>query len=205
LPHTLIPQESPVAELILPKVANPGPLGLAGFGLTTCVLSAINAGLLPHEAVPVVVPLAFAYGGVAQLIAGVLEFRTGNTFGMVAFTSYGLFWWWFALLQWTVGAGWLKPPPASAVAVVLLMWGILTFLLWIVTFRTSKAVWSIFLLLWITFFLLAAGDFGYGTGKIGGYFGLLTGIDALLVAFIEILNATANRTVIPLGEPIFRN
>ena len=187
----------------LPKLANPGPLGLAGFGLTTCVLSAINAGLLPHEAVPVVVPLAFAYGGVAQLIAGVLEFRTGNTFGMVAFTSYGLFWWWFALLQWTVGAGWLKAPPASAVALVLLMWGIFTFLLWIVTFRTSKAVWSIFLLLWITFFLLAAGDLGYGTGKLGGYLGLLTGIDALVVAFIEVLNATANRTVISLGVPIF--
>jgi hypothetical protein len=181
-------------------------LGLAGFGLTTVVLSAINAGLLPHEAVPVVVPLAFAYGGVAQLIAGVLEFRVGNTFGMVAFTSYGLFWWWFALLQWTIGAGWLKVPPPVAGGTVLLMWGIFTLLLWIVSFRLSKAVWSIFLLLWITFFLLAWGDFGYSMGslscgKIGGYFGLLTGIDALLVAFIEVLNATAGRTVVPLGKP----
>jgi succinate-acetate transporter protein len=191
--------------LSLTKPANPGPLGLAGFGLTTCVLSAINAGLLPHEAVPVVVPLAFAYGGVAQIIAGVLEFKNGNTFGMVAFTSYGLFWWWFALLNWTVGAGWLHSPPASGVAVVLLMWGVLTLLLWVVTFRTSKAVWSIFLLLWITFFLLAAGDFGYGTGKLGGYMGLLTGIDALLVAFIEVLNATAGRTVVSLGAPIIKS
>jgi succinate-acetate transporter protein len=189
----------------LPKLANPGPLGLAGFGLTTCVLSAINAGLLPHEAVPVVVPLAFAYGGVAQIIAGILEFRTGNTFGMVAFTSYGLFWWWFALLQWTVGAGWLKAPPASAGGTVLLMWGIFTFLMWIVSFSKPKAIWSIFLLLWITFFLLAAGDFGAGTGKLGGYFGLVTGIDALLVAFIEGLNATWNRTVIPLGDPILKS
>jgi succinate-acetate transporter protein len=151
--------------------------------------------------VAVVVPLAFAYGGLAQLIAGVLEFRTGNTFGMVAFTSYAMFWWWFALLQWTIGAGWLKAPPASAAATVLLMWGIFTLLLWIVTFRLSKAVWSIFLLLTITFFLLAAGDAGYGTGKLGGYMGLLTGIDALLVGFIEVLNATANRIVIPLGDP----
>jgi uncharacterized protein len=188
----------------LAKVANPAPLGLAGFGLTTCVLSAINAGLLPHEAVPVVVPLAFAYGGVAQIIAGILEFRTGNTFGMVAFTSYGLFWWWFAFLQWTIGAGWLKGPPASGVATVLLMWGVFTFLMWIVTFRASKAVFSIFLLLWITFFLLAAGDFGLGTGKLGGYLGLLTGLDALLVAFLEVLNATAGRTVVSLGEPILR-
>lgn len=186
------------------KIANPGPLGLLGFGLTTCVLSAINAGLLPHEAVPVVVPLAFAYGGIAQLIAGICEFRNGNTFGTVAFTSFGLFWWWFALLQWTVGAGWLKAPSASAVATVLLMWGVLTFLLWIVTFRLNRAVFSVFLLLWITFFLLAAGDFGMGTGKLGGYFGLLTGIDAMLVAFIEVLNATANRVVIPLGEPLLK-
>lgn len=191
----------------LPKQANPGPLGLAGFGLTTVVLSAINAGLLPHEAVPVVVPLAFAYGGLAQLIAGVLEFKTGNTFGMVAFTSYAMFWWWFALLQWTIGAGWLKAPPPAAGGTVLLLWGIFTFLLWIVTFRLNKAVWSIFLLLWITFFLLTWGDFGYSIGpltcgKIGGYFGLLTGFDALLVAFIEVLNATAGRTVIPLGKPI---
>jgi succinate-acetate transporter protein len=184
------------------KIANPGPLGLLGFGLTTCVLSAINAGLLPAEAGAVVVPLAFAYGGVAQIIAGVLEFKVGNTFGMVAFTSYGLFWWWFALLKWTIGAGWLKAPPASAVAVTLLMWGVLTFLLWIVSFRLNKAVFSIFLLLWITFFLLAAGDFGYGTGKIGGYLGLLTGIDAMLVAFLEVLNAVAGKVVVPLGDPI---
>ena len=199
-----MPAESASQSQVLPILANPAPLGLAGFGLTTCVLSAINAGLLPHEAVAAVVPLAFAYGGIAQIIAGILEFRTGNTFGMVAFTSYGLFWWWFAFLQWTIGAGWLKPPPSSAVATVLLMWGVFTFLLWIVTFRASKAVFSIFLLLWITFLLLAAGDFGYGTGKLGGYLGLLTGLDALVVAFIEVLNASAKRILIPLGEPIIR-
>ncbi len=194
----------PVAASSSPKFASPGPLGLAGFGLTTCVLSAINAGLLPHEAVAAVVPLAFAFGGVAQIIAGIMEFRVGNTFGMVAFTSYGLFWWWFALLNWTIGAGWLKAPPPAAGGVVLLMWGIFTLLMWFASFYKPKAVWSIFLLLWITFFLLAAGDFGAGTGKLGGYLGLVTGADALLVAFIEVLNATANRTVIPLGDPILR-
>jgi succinate-acetate transporter protein len=187
------------------KIANPGPLGLFGFGLTTCVLSAVNAGLLPHEAVAAVVPLAFAYGGVAQLIAGVLEFRVGNTFGMVAFTSYGLFWWWFALLNWTIGAGWLKAPPVSAAATVLLMWGFFTLLMWVVTFRLSKGVWSIFLLLTITFFLLAAGDYGLGTGKAGGFVGLLTGVDAILVGFIEVLNATAGRVVISVGDPFIKN
>jgi succinate-acetate transporter protein len=202
------PSAAPVySPAAVAKSANPGPLGLAAFGLTTVVLSAINAGLLPHESVTAVVPLAFAYGGVAQIIAGILEFKTGNTFGMVAFTSYGLFWWWFALLQWTIGAGWLKAPPPAAGGTVLLMWGIFTLLMWIVSFRLSKAVWSIFLLLTITFFLLALGDFGYSLGpatggQIGGYFGLVTGLDALLVAFIEVLNATAGRVVIPLGKPI---
>jgi succinate-acetate transporter protein len=186
------------------KLANPAPLGLAAFGLTTIVLSAINAGLIPHEAVPAVVPFAFAYGGLAQIIAGILEFRTGNTFGMVAFTSYGCFWWWFAFLQWTIGAGWLKAPPAAAGGTVLLIWGIFTLLMWIVTFRLNKAVFSIFLLLWITFFLLAAGDFGMGTGTLGGYLGLLTGIDALLVAILEVLNAVAGRDVVSLGTPIIQ-
>src|ERR1700743_861963 len=141
-----VPIDQPPTLLSAVKSANPGPLGLAGFGLTTVVLSSINAGLLPPEAVPVVVPLAFAYGGVAQLIAGVLEFKTGNTFGMVAFISYGLFWWWFALLNWTIGAGWLKAPPASAVGVTLFMWGVLTLLLWIVRFLASQAGLTVFLL-----------------------------------------------------------
>jgi hypothetical protein len=189
------------------KYANPAPLGLAAFGLTTVVLSAINAGWLPPEAVPAVVPLAFAFGGLAQLVAGALEFKTGNTFGMVAFTSYGMFWWWFALLQWTIGAGWLKPPPAAASAFILLMWGIFTGLLWIVSFRLSKAVWSIFLLLTLTFFLLSLGDFHYILGsvsftRLGGYFGLLTGLDALFVAFLELLNATAGRVIISPGRPL---
>jgi len=187
------------------KLPNPGPLGLYGFGLTTIALSAINAGLLPHEALAAVVPLAFAFGGIAQIIAGVLEFTVGNAFGTLAFTSYGLFWFWFSLLQWTVGAGWLKAPPPVAIAFILMLWGVFTFMLWIVTFRLSKATFSIFFLLWITFFLLAAADFGCGPifAKLGGYFGLITGADAMLVGFIEVLNATANRTIIPLGEPFF--
>jgi succinate-acetate transporter protein len=88
---------------IATKVANPAPLGLAAFGLTTVVLSAINAGLLPPEAVPAVVPLAFSFGGLAQFIAGLLEFKNGNTFGTVAFTSYGAFWWWYAFLGGPLG------------------------------------------------------------------------------------------------------
>jgi len=191
------------------RTANPAPLGLAGFGLTTVVLSSINAGLLKGDTaalVAVVVPLAFAYGGIAQIIAGILEFRNGNTFGTVAFTSYGLFWWWYAFLLWTVGAGWLKPPSPEAIGVTLLMWGIFTLYMWIPTFRASLAVWSVFLLLWITFFLLAAGDLGMGLGwrTAGGWLGLATGLDALYVSFAEVTNATFNRAVLPLGAPILK-
>jgi succinate-acetate transporter protein len=187
--------------------ANPAPLGLAGFGLTTVVLSSINAGLLAGDAaglVAVVVPLAFAYGGVAQIIAGVLEFKNGNTFGTVAFTSYGLFWWWYAFLLWTAGAGWIKAPAAHAVGATLLMWGVFTFMLWIATFKLNRCVWSIFLFLWITFFLLAAGDLGMGAEwrTAGGWMGLLTGLDAMYAAFAEVVNATWGKTVLPLGPPM---
>lgn len=182
--------------------ANPAPLGLAGFGLTTVVLSSINAGLMTKEAVAAVVPLAFAYGGAAQIITGILEFANGNTFGTVAFTSYGLFWWWFAFLQWTIGAGWIKAPPAIGVGVTLLTWGVFTFYMWIATFRFNRAVWVIFLLLWITFLLLALKDLGIDTGTLGGWVGLATGIAALYTSFAEVTNAAFGRTVVPLGAPI---
>lgn len=193
---TIAPQEAP-------KVANPAPLGLAGFGLTTVVLSAINGNLMPAAAVTVVAPLAFAYGGVAQIIAGVMEYRNGNTFGTVAFTSYGLFWWWYAFLVWTIGAGWIKPPAPVGIGITLLMWGVFTLYMWVATFKSNKGVWSVFLLLWITFFLLAAGDLGWAAGKaIGGWVGLATGIDALYVSFAEVTNGAFGRTVLPLGSPI---
>jgi uncharacterized protein len=192
-----------------PRPANPAPLGLAGFGLTTVVLSSINAGLLTGDGptlTAVVVPLAFSFGGVAQIIAGILEFKNNNTFGTVAFTSYGLFWWWYAFLLWTVGAGWIKPPAGNALGLTLAMWGVFTLYMWIPTFRLNRTLWSVFLLLWITFFLLAAGDLGFGPGwrTAGGAVGLLTGFDALFLSFAEVTNATVGRVVVPLGEPILK-
>ena len=186
------------------KPANPAPLGLVGFGLTTVVLSSINAGLLAKDALPAVVPLAFAFGGVAQILTGMLEYRNGNTFGTVAFTSYGLFWWWWALLQWTVGAGLIAPPSAAGMGVTLLMWGVFTFGLWISTFRSTRAVWSVFLLLWITFFLLAGGDLGLGTGRLGGWIGLACGLNAMYVSIAEVTNGTFGRSVLPLGPPLLK-
>lgn len=194
-----------IAPQALPKVANPAPLGLAGFGLTTVVLSCINAGLLPADATTAVVPLAFAFGGVAQIITGILEYVNGNTFGTVAFTSYGLFWWWYAFLVWTIGAGWIKAPAPAGVATALLMWGVFTLYMWVATFRANKGIFTVFLLLWITFFLLAAGDFGWAAGKtIGGWIGIATGVAALYVSFAEVTNGAFGRIVLPLGDPIVK-
>jgi succinate-acetate transporter protein len=189
--------------------ANPAPLGLAGFGLTTVVLSAINAGLLTGDGptlTAVVVPLAFAYGGVGQIVAGILEYKNGNTFGTVAFTSYGLFWWWYAFLLWTAGAGWIKPPAGNAVGLTLLMWGVFSLFMWIPTFRLNRCLWSIFLFLWITFFLLAGADLGMGASwrVAGGWMGLFTGLGALYLAFAEVTNATARKIVMPVGAPMLK-
>jgi uncharacterized protein len=196
------------ASPIAPSVtANPAPLGLAGFGLTTIVLSAINAGVVSGDSatlLAVVVPLAFAFGGAAQMIAGILEYGKGNTFGMVAFTSYAMFWWWYSLMLWTVGAGWIKPPAPNAVGLTLAMWGVFTLYMWISTFRASFTIWTVFLLLWITFFALAGGDLGMGNTwhTAGGYFGLFTGIVALYASFAEVTNATFKRDIVPLGSPL---
>ncbi|HVB34698.1 MAG TPA: acetate uptake transporter [Patescibacteria group bacterium] len=189
------------------KFANPAPLGLAGFGVSAIVLSAINAGFLKQESFPVVVPLAFAFGGFVQMIAGVLEFVNGDTFAMVAFTSFGAFWWWYALLLWTIGAGWLKAPSNAAIGVTLLVWGIFTLYMWIATFRTSFTLWLIFLLALLTFLSLAAGNLGMGTVwiKLGGWFGIGNGIGALYLSFAGVMFATFGRRVIAIGGPLVKS
>ncbi|MGH9434584.1 MAG: acetate uptake transporter [Terriglobia bacterium] len=188
--------------LVVPRMANPAPLGLAGFGLTTVLLSLLNAALLPAAATNAVIPLAFAYGGAAQIIAGILEYRNGNTFGTVAFISYGTFWWWYALLLWTLNAGWLKSPGNAGLGVTLLLWGVFTLYMWVSTFRLNVALWLVFLTLWITYGLLAAGSLGAGLRyqRIGGWVGLACGIIALYTSFAEVTNDTFGRRVIPLGS-----
>lgn len=184
--------------------ANPAPLGLVGFGLTTIMLSLINAGVLPKAGEQVVIPLALAYGGLIQLIAGILEFRTGNTFGTVAFLSYGAFWWWFGLLILLGGHGVLDLSHAgSTIAVTLIAWGVFTLCMWVATFRLSKALWLVFLTLWITFFLLGFGDLlGMpGLSHAGGWLGLVCGMLAMYTSFALVTNATYGRAVLPIGLP----
>jgi uncharacterized protein len=191
-----------MAEEAKPTFANPAPLGLVGFGLTTVMLSLVNAGVLPHGGEQAVLPLALAYGGLIQIIAGLLEFRTGNTFGTTAFLSYGAFWWWFALLIMLGHDGVLDLSQAgSTIAVTLLVWGVFTLYMWVGTFKLSKALWWVFLTLWVTFFLLGLGALlGMHTlSVLGGWLGLICGLLAMYTSFGLVTNATFGRAVIPLG------
>ena len=183
--------------------ANPAALGLVGFGLTTVLLSLINAGLLPVGGDPVVLPLAIAFGGTAQIIAGIMEYRVANTFGATAFTAYGAFWWWFALLLLFNGNHVIDLSAAGpTVGVALLLWGLFTFGLWIGTFRLPRLLFLIFLTLWIAFLLL-----GLGAAlampvlhMLGGYVGIVCGLLAMYGSFAITTNTTFGRTVIPVGD-----
>jgi len=183
--------------------ANPAPLGLMGFGLTTVLLSSINAGLLPAGGEPVVIPLAMAFGGTAQIIAGLMEFKTGNVFGATAFTSYGAFWWWFALLILLGNNHVLDLSAAgSTIGVCLILWGLFTLGLWISTFRLSRLLFAIFLTLWIAFFLLGGGAVLANSTLhlLGGWVGLLCGALAMYGSFALVANATFGREVAPVGN-----
>ncbi len=174
-------------------IADPGPLGLAGFATTTFVLSVFNANLLT-AGTAVVLGLALAYGGFGQLLAGMWEFRKGNTFGALAFSSYGAFWisFWF-LLRYTPAV------PAHAIGVYLLAWTIFTAYMTVAAARTTGVILSIFALLTLTFAFLTIGAFGGAASitKIGGWLGLLTALAAWYGSFAGVTNATWKRAVLP--------
>jgi hypothetical protein len=176
--------------------ADPGPLGLAGFAGTTFVLSMINANLVSARGIGSVLALALAYGGLAQLLAGMWEFRTGNTFGAVAFTSFGAFWISFYIL---IHSPTLITP--HGVSLYLWMWAIFTTYMFFASLRTTAAVSLVFLLLSATFILLAIGDMGSGHTSIthaGGYVGLATAVAAWYASFAAVLNSTFGRVVLPV-------
>jgi succinate-acetate transporter protein len=188
-----------------PTQANPGPLGLVAFGVTTIMLSLVNAGVLPAGGEAVVLPLALAFGGSTQFAAGLLEFKTGNTFGMTAFLSYGAFWIWFALLLFFAGNHLLDLSMAGpTVGATLLVWGALSFGFWISTFRFHLCLWLVFLVLVVTFlFLGLAGVLPNPTLKMyGGYTGLLTGVLACYTGLATLANVVSGYDVLPLGPTL---
>lgn len=181
------------------NTANPAPIGLAGFALTTWLLSMINAGWFSGDAMNMVLACALAFGGTAQAIAGFLEIPRGNTFGATAFVSYGAFWWSFALFVLFLH----DKVPVAFVGWYLFLWGVFSFYMWLATFRLSRVLQAIFLVLWITFFLLAASEW-YGSGSLhvaGGYCGLLTAAMAFYLSAADILNEVYERIVLPVGAP----
>ena len=181
---------------------NPAALGLVGFGLTTVLLSLINAGLLPAGGEPVVIPLALVFGGIAQMLAGIFEVKLGNTFGMTAFIAYGAFWLWFALLLLLGGNHILDLTGAhSTIGAALILWGVFSFTMWIATFKLTRHLFLVFLTLWITFFLLGFGALlgRPDLSQYGGYLGLVCGTLALYGSFAIVTNSTFGRKILPLG------
>jgi uncharacterized protein len=189
--------ERPVASSWSP--ANPAPLGLAAFAMTTFVLSMYNANLVNEKGVPVVLGLALAYGGIVQLLAGMWEFRTGNTFGAVAFCSFGAFWISFWALQ-VFYAKSIGGNVGHSVGLYLWAWAIFTAYMTVAALRVSGAVLLVFVLLTATFILLAIGATGPHTSVThwGGYVGLATAAAAWYASFAVVTNSTFKRTVLPV-------
>jgi succinate-acetate transporter protein len=195
-------QESAPAVTSADQIADPAPLGLAAFATTTFILSTFNAGLLPATLEAVVLPVALFYGGIAQTLAGMWEFKKGNTFGAVAFTSYGAFWLSFAaLVKFTAGT----LPAADAhrgVGLFLLAWTIFTLYMTLAALRTTPVLIGVFVALSITFLLLTVAEFGSNASmaKAGGWFGLLTALFAWYASASAVSKATWGRTILPNGS-----
>ena len=184
------------------KLANPAPLGLLGFGMTTVLLNLHNAEFYPLGSM--ILAMGLVYGGLAQVIAGVMEFKKGNTFGTLAFTSYGLFWWSLVILLLLPNFTLLSPaaiiPNNTAMAAYFFMWGMFTLLMFCGTIKTNRAIQFVFSSLTVLFFLLAAVRL---TGSselllITGIEGIICGASAIYTGIAEVLNEVYDRTVLPL-------
>lgn len=197
--QTTTPSESSPASAVA-HIADPGPLGLAGFAATTFVLSLVNAGVVPKAVEPVVLPLALFYGGLAQLLAGMWEFRKNNTFGATAFTTYGAFWLAFAFYVWQFASKIPEANASTATGLFLLVFTIFTAYMAIASLRTSGALVAVFVLLFLTFLFLTIGELGSadGIGKLGGWIGVITAIVAWYTSFAVVLNSTFKKTVLPV-------
>jgi uncharacterized protein len=181
------------------STANPAPLGLLGFGMTTVLLNIHNAGFYPLNTM--ILAMGIFYGGVAQIIAGIMEWKKNNTFGTVAFTSYGLFWLTLVglLLMPNINLG-AKTTPGP-LAAYFFMWGLFTFVMYIGTLRLNRALQVVFLSLAILFFLLTIRDATGNTvvGKIAGYEGIFCGLSAIYAALAQVLNEVYGKIMLPLG------
>jgi succinate-acetate transporter protein len=193
------------------KLSNPAPLGLLGFGMTTVLLNFVH-NFQGASVDPMILGMGLAYGGLAQVIAGIMEYKNGNTFGTVAFTSYGLFWWSYAFLNLLPASdnfSGFASPSAESFMVYFLMWGIFTLCMFFGTLKKNRALQFVFMSLTILFFMLAmrfgtiayasmtAGDLVMFT-KVIGFEGIICGLSAVYLAIAEVLNETYGKTVLPI-------
>jgi succinate-acetate transporter protein len=180
--------------------SNPAPLGLLGFGMTTVLLNLHNAGF--YEINSMILAMGIFYGGAAQVLAGAMEWKKGNTFGTTAFTSYGLFWLTLVALLVLPKTGWSTAPDDTAMAAYLAMWGIFTLIMFFATLRLNRALQFVFATLTLLFFLLAFGRYtkaGPGFTHFTGYEGIVCGFSAIYTGLAQVLNETWGKTVWPLG------
>lgn len=184
--------------------ANPAPLGLMGFGMTTVLLNLHNAGLYKLGAM--ILGMGICYGGAAQIIAGIMEWKKNNTFGTTAFCSYGLFWLSLVFLLVAPKVGWADATEPSAMAAYLFMWGLFTLVMFFGTLRLNCALQVVFASLALLFFLLALGDItgSAAVTRLAGYEGIFCGFSAIYTALAQVLNEVYGRTIAPLG-PVKRN
>lgn len=189
---------------VLDKTGNPAPLGLMGFGMTTVLLNLHNAGIIALDTM--ILSMGIFYGGLAQIIAGIMEWKKGNTFACTAFISYGMFWLTLVglvTLPKTVPG--LSAPSGLSIPVYLAAWGIFTLVLFIGTLRLNRALQVVFGSLTVLFFMLAAGDAmgSAALGKAAGWEGLFCGASAIYAGLAQVLNEVYGKTVWPLG-PVAR-
>jgi uncharacterized protein len=194
---------SEASEPSVTVIADPAPLGLAGFGVTTLALSFANAGIIKEAGgLSIILGLAIFYGGIAQFAAGLWEFRRGNTFGATAFSSYGAFWlsFWWLNTHAIAGAG---PDIHQALGLYLLSWALVSAILSIAALKTNTATLAVLVALTLTFIFLGIGALqNDATGlssltKVGGYLGIVTALLALYTAAAVVINATHKRDVLP--------
>lgn len=179
---------------------NPAPLGLLGFGMTTVLLNLHNAGF--YELNSMILAMGICYGGAAQIIAGAMEWRKGNTFATTAFVSYGMFWLSLVTLILLAKRGWGTASNDTAMAAYLAMWGLFTAVMFVGTLRLNRALQVVFGTLAILFFLLAYGDYtnaSTGFKHFTGYEGIFCGFSAIYTGVAQVLNELFGKTVLPLG------
>ena len=191
--------------IIKDTTANPAPLGLLAFGMTTVLLNLHNAGIFEMNSM--ILAMGIFYGGIAQNIAGIMEAKKNNTFGFVAFVSYGSFWLTLVALIAIPKFGWVPPASESAMVAYFVMWGIFTGLLFLGTLRISTSLQFIFATLTILFFLLALGEYSGNTflKTFTGYEGIICGGSAIYTGAGALLNEVYGKTVLPLGLVVKNN